>query len=148
MRWVTKRALPSKSLGKQLCLGFKRQPQKEAASNFFQTAGTAAFEGIDDAYPGEMDKGHGRLEIRRYCTNHVLGSLPGFSAWKGLNTLGLVERECVAGGASTIEQRYFINPIPACAKQFAHAVRGCRGIGNYSISYCLSNIFYAVALIS
>jgi predicted transposase YbfD/YdcC len=35
----------------------------------------------------------------------------------------MVERECISAGKVSLEQRYFINSIPADAKRFAHAVR-------------------------
>jgi len=48
----------------------------------------------------------------------------------GLRSIGMVERECLSAGKSSVEQRYFINSIAADAKLFAHAVRSHRGIEN------------------
>lgn len=113
-------------------LGLKGNHSKlhKAVADFFQTARTAAFEGIDYAYHEEIDKDHGRLEIRRYWVSSVLSSLPDTAGWKGLKSIGMVERECLSGEGQRIEQRYFINSIPTDAKRFAQAVRGHWGIEN------------------
>lgn len=41
-----------------------------------------------------------------------------------------VERRCLIGTTETVEQRYFINSIPARAQRFATAVRGHWGVEN------------------
>lgn len=96
----------------------------EAVEDFFTTAQAHQFAGVayDDAE--EVDKDHGRLEIRRYYITEELRTLPDFQNWKGLRSIGMVQRECLQGETRSVEQRYFINSIPAQAKPFAHAVRG------------------------
>jgi len=69
-------------------------------------------------------KGHDRLETRCYWVSDVLQSLPDTHKWKGLKSIGMVERECLEGDTKSIERCYFINSIPADAKRFAKAVRG------------------------
>ncbi|MGH8551027.1 MAG: hypothetical protein ACRERU_20975, partial [Methylococcales bacterium] len=39
--------------------------------------------------------------------------------WKGLRSIGMVERECVEGENRSAERRYFIYSMPADAKRFA-----------------------------
>ncbi len=70
------------------------------------------------------------MEIRRYWITEQLCTLPNIQDWKGLRSIGMVERECQQGDIKTIERRYFINSIFAQAKPFAHAVRGHWGIEN------------------
>ncbi|MFZ0258263.1 MAG: ISAs1 family transposase, partial [Gammaproteobacteria bacterium] len=50
--------------------------------------------------------------------------------WKGLRSIGVVERECWEGTSRSIEQRHFICSIAADVQVFAQAVRGHWGIEN------------------
>lgn len=102
----------------------------EAVNDFFRTAEAAGYAGVSYAYEEELDKDHGRLEIRRYWITEELRSLPRTELWKGLRSIGLVERECFEGDRRTVERRHFINSIAADAKRFAHAVRGHWGVEN------------------
>jgi len=102
----------------------------DAVEDFFLTAQASHFNGINYDYEEELDKAHGRLETRRYWVSDVLLTLPDTHQWKGLNSIGLVERECLEGDVKSIERRYFINSITANAKVFANAVRGHWGVEN------------------
>ncbi len=102
----------------------------KAVEDFFITAEANQFSGVIHDYKEELDKDHGRLEIRRYWVTEPLCTLTNIQDWKGLRSIGMVERECQQGDIKTIERRYFINSIPAQAKRFAHAVRGHWGIEN------------------
>jgi predicted transposase YbfD/YdcC len=101
-----------------------------AVEDFFTTAEAHHFPGITHDYAEEMDKDHGRLEIRRYWIVEDLRTLPDLQNWKGLRSIGKVERECQQGDTRTLERRYFINSIAAQAKPFAQAVRGHWGVEN------------------
>jgi predicted transposase YbfD/YdcC len=81
-------------------------------------------------YLEEIEKDHGRLERRSYWITEELRTLPDTQNWKGLRSIGMVERECLQDNTRTINRRYFINSIPAKAKPFAHAVRGHWGVEN------------------
>ena len=102
----------------------------EAVEDFFTTAQANQFAGVVYDYVEEVEKDHGRLEIRRYWITGALRTLPDTQNWKGLCSIGMVERECLQEDTRTVEQRYFINSIPAQAKPFAHAVRGHWGVEN------------------
>ena len=102
----------------------------DAVDDYFTTAQAAGFKAVRHSYAEEVDKGHGRLEIRRYWITDDLGTLPRTELWKGLRSIGWVERECVIGEKRSGERRYFINSIAADAKLFAQAVRGHWGIEN------------------
>jgi predicted transposase YbfD/YdcC len=102
----------------------------EAVDDYFTTAQQHAFKAVPHAYTEELDKDHGRLEIRRYWITEDLSTLPNVDAWTGLRSIGMVERECIQGDTTTIEQRFFITSIPADAKRFAKAARGHWGIEN------------------
>lgn len=102
----------------------------EAVEDFFTTAETHQFTEIAHDYVEELDKDHGRLETRRYWITEDLRTLPNTQDWKGLRSIGMVERECQQGDTHSIERRYFINSIPAQAKPFSRAVRGHWGVEN------------------
>ncbi len=113
-------------------LGLKGNQGKlhEEVEDFFNTAITRKFKAVEYDYIEETDKDHGRLEARRYWITDELASLPSVAEWKGLKSIGMVERECWQGDKKTIEKRFFINSIAADAKKFSLAVRGHWGVEN------------------
>jgi predicted transposase YbfD/YdcC len=102
----------------------------EAVEDFFTTASAHHFIGVAHDFTEEVDKDHGRLEVRRYWITDDLSTLPDPQNWQGLRSIGMVERECRQGDTQTFERRYFINSIAAEAKTFAQAVRGHWGVEN------------------
>ena len=114
------------------CLALKEnQPLLyEATVDFFEVAQAKQWANVEHDFFEEIDKGHGRLEIRRYWISGHLASLPNTEKWKGLRTIGMAERICITGDKETREYRYFINSIAADAKLFAEAVRGHWGVEN------------------
>ena len=112
----------------------------EAVEDYFTTAQAAGFKGVPHQYAEEIDNAHGRLEIRRYWVTEDLRTLPKTELWKGLHSIGLVERECLVGETRSLERRYFINSIAADAKHFALAVRGHWGVEN-SLHWRLDVVF-------
>lgn len=72
----------------------------EAVEEYFTTAQAADFKNVPYRYTEEIDNEHGRLEIRRYWITEDLCTLPRTELWKGLRSIGLVERECWVGEAS------------------------------------------------
>src|SRR6185503_13640632 len=76
------------------------------------------------------DKGHGRLEIRRYWQSGQLEWFEERSAWEGLQSVGVVEsvREC--NGQSSVERRYYLSSLTVDVQRFARAVRSHWSIEN------------------
>jgi len=70
-----------------------------------------------------IEKGHGRVETRRYGITDNIAWLDNTENWKGLHSIGYVESERYLNGQSSCETRYFICSIKPDAKRFAHAVR-------------------------
>jgi predicted transposase YbfD/YdcC len=103
---------------------------QEAVEDFFAVAQQANFAHVRHDYTEELDKDHGRLEIRRYWITEDLRTLPDTDRWVGLRSIGMVERTALAGETQTVERRYFINSIRADAQRFAHGVRGHWGVEN------------------
>lgn len=68
-----------------------------------------------------MEKGHGRIETRRYWITDKIAWIDGKEDWKNLTSIGLVESvRCVKGETSL--KRFFIASIKPDANQFAQAV--------------------------
>ncbi len=102
----------------------------EAVEDFFTVAASHDFKGINHDYFEDVEKDHGRFEIRRYWVSDNLITLPNTAAWEGLYSVGMVERECTQGDSHSTERRYFINSIKPDAKLFAKAVREHWGVEN------------------
>ncbi len=94
------------------------------------------FRGIGARRLDTEEKKHGRIEKRTYIQMPAPKSLPGFSNWKGLLSIGIAVLCCIRDGKETAEVRYFISSLPVKVKQFAHAVRSHWGIEN-SCHWCL-----------
>ena len=77
-----------------------------------------------------VDKGHGRLETRRYAQSAAIGWFADKGDWEGLRSVGLVEATREAGGKTTVERRYCLSSLPLGAARFARAVRGHWAIEN------------------
>lgn len=99
----------------------------------------AVIDYIDEQIEGDLtnaqehvtkEKGHGREEERTYLQLPAPKGLPGFMAWTGLRTIGIVTSCCVRNGKETIEVRYYISSLGVDVKQFARAVRGHWSIEN------------------
>ena len=56
----------------------------------------------------EIEKGHGRLETRRYWLSNQIEWLEQKSEWKGLNAIGMVESTREIRGEQSIERRYYL----------------------------------------
>ena len=104
-----------------------------------ETLHQAVIDYIDEQLEGDLadaqehvttEKGHGREEERTYLQLPAPENLPGFMAWKGLKSIGIVTSCCLRDGKETIEVRYYISSLVVDVNQFARAVRGHWGIEN------------------
>lgn len=109
-----------------------------AVTDTFALARQTAFADLavaDHAELRTVDKGHGRLELRRYLTISdpaTLAYLDPAGAWAGLQSIGMVEAERRVGEKVSVEARYYLSSHggAATASGFAGAVRGHWGIEN------------------
>jgi predicted transposase YbfD/YdcC len=107
------------------------QPQlHEDLREFFATARAAEFRALKHDYYETIEKGHGRVEVRRHWTSPVLSAVGRPERWRGLKALGMVERERHIGDTVSVEQQYFICSFDRGAQCFAGAVRRHWGIEN------------------
>ena len=77
-----------------------------------------------------VDRGHGRVETRRYRTLGNLSGLPRSALWKGMNMIGMVESTRESDGKVSRETRFFIGSLGTGVADFGRAVRGHWGVEN------------------
>jgi len=77
-----------------------------------------------------VDKGHGRLETRRYWQSEAIGWFADRAEWPGLRSVGLVEATREIGGKVSVERRYYLSSLPRDIALFAKAVRGHWAVEN------------------
>ena len=80
-----------------------------------------------------MEKGHGRIETRKYSVitdTAYLKYLNPDGVWARLSGIGMVEAERIVNGKATKEMRYYLLSSTKGAKVFADAVRRHWGIEN------------------
>ena len=77
-----------------------------------------------------IDKGHGRIETRRYWQSTDIAWFQDKELWNGLRSFGMVESIRQEKGKRTIERRLYLSSLPLDAKRFARAVRKHWGVEN------------------
>jgi predicted transposase YbfD/YdcC len=85
----------------------------------FQKGSSSA---IEDSYE-EVDKGHGRIEVRKCIVTSQIDWLQQKQNWVGLKTIAMIEETREIGDMISTERRFFISSLPADAKRIATAVR-------------------------
>jgi predicted transposase YbfD/YdcC len=86
------------------------------------------------------DKGHGRVEVRRYWQTEKIGWFADREAWVGLRSVGVVEARRTVNGQDSVERRYYLSSLPANAEKFGRAVRGHWGVEN-GLHWVLDMVF-------
>ena len=107
----------------------------------FDWAMTTQFKEIPHESYQTVEKGHGRLEIRRH---YLLGSvehLLNAERWRGLKRVGMIEAERrLEGQPTSRERRYYLLSLDGDVQRFATAVRSHWGIEN-QLHWCLDVAF-------
>jgi predicted transposase YbfD/YdcC len=106
----------------------------------FIDADAKDYEGMDSEFLETVDRGHGRIEIRRYRTLGDLSGVPRSALWRGMNMIGMVESQRTVEGKTSTETRLYIGSIGTEAASFAYAVRSHWGIEN-ELHWCLDMAF-------
>lgn len=70
-----------------------------------------------------VDKGHGRIETRRYWQSQRLDWFEDRHLWEGLRSVGMVESVREIKGQTQTQRRYFLSSLPIDVERFARAVR-------------------------
>ena len=95
----------------------------EDLQEFFTTARTHRFSGVEHSFAEEVDGDHGRIETRRCWATECLQTLRAPTRWFGLKSIALIERVRLINGVTSVEQAYYITSLSANATQIAQAVR-------------------------
>jgi len=77
-----------------------------------------------------LDKGHGRIEIRRCWVSTDIDWLDQKDKWKDLAMIGVIESERHEGESKSISKRYFISSLTTDAEHFMSAVRSHWSVEN------------------
>jgi predicted transposase YbfD/YdcC len=91
------------------------------------------FEAIAHDFHETVEKGHGRIEVRRHWIISELEFIEYLNpdgAWAGFKSIGMVEAERQIGDETTCETRYYISSLSGDAQEFGQAVRAHWGIEN------------------
>lgn len=79
-----------------------------------------------------IEKGHGRIEKRKYFQTNDMEWFSGKGKWKGLKSIGMVSRTVIKNGKESLECSYYISSLEAPedgeCDLFAKAIRNHWGI--------------------
>ena len=91
----------------------------------FKQVESVQFQALEQDVARSVDKGHGRIEIRRCCTlsGSQLDYLVQKPHWKGLQTVAMVQSERRVGGKVSREQRYYLSSLGQDAAVMDAAIR-------------------------
>ncbi len=105
----------------------------EGVAESFQDGQQTNFKDIAHDYWESIDKGHGRIETRRYWTIFDPDYIKYFDpagVWQDLKSVGVVEAERIIKGEISRERRYYISSLSGDAQELGRAVRSHWGIEN------------------
>ena len=95
---------------------------KEEIETLFQDAFKNNFRGIDADEYETLEKGHGRIEYRKYWMIDA-EELPSAKEWLGLESIGFCIRERTVRGKTTREEAFFATSLELDAKLFSEVVQ-------------------------
>lgn len=88
----------------------------------------------------QVERSHGRNEVREYTVINVPKNMTGKDEWKDLRSLGMVHRERTVNGKTSVEVQFYLSSLQPKVKAFANAVRKHWGIET-SLHWTLDVIF-------
>jgi predicted transposase YbfD/YdcC len=107
--------------------------QERLRDDIAASVACAEAEGLEevkhDTFASE-EKGHGRLEKRRFIVLYDTSGIRDKDKWEKLSAVGMCIRERLEKGKTTIEIHYFIGSRVMSASDYALALRGHWGIEN------------------
>lgn len=107
----------------------------------FDWASKTDFKEIEHEVYETIDKGHGRIEKRRYYLLGNVEHLINAHQWAGLKRVGMVESERrMDDRPTTTERRYYLTSLDGGVERFARASRGHWGIEN-NLHWSLDVVF-------
>jgi len=112
----------------------------ESIKDFFETFRQHAPERTPHGFCETLEKGHGRLEIRRCYVFDELACLAHPERWPDLGCFAVIESERHLQGKVSHERRYYISSLVPDAERLASAIRQHWGIEN-RVHWCLDVVF-------
>jgi len=70
-----------------------------------------------------VEKGHGRIEVRRYWQQSQIAWIQDRQLWDGLRSIGIVDSTRIINSLETTERRYFICSFASDPQRFGRSVR-------------------------
>jgi predicted transposase YbfD/YdcC len=89
----------------------------------FAHAQSRNFAGIEHSFDQTIDKGHGRIEIRRCWTMGLVEFLTDAQQWTNFASIGMIQAERRLHGKVEYETRYYISSLSSNAARLSQAVR-------------------------
>jgi predicted transposase YbfD/YdcC len=89
----------------------------------FSLASEQNFKNVEYQFHETVEKGHGRIETRRYWTMGNTEYLIGVEKWRDLRSVGMVEAQRTINGTTSIEYRYYLLSLENDVHKFAESVR-------------------------
>lgn len=77
----------------------------------------------NEGYKKTQEKSHSQIETREYYQCGKINWMNEKSRWKGIKSIGMVQKTIKARGKTRIEKRYYISSLPLGVELFAKAVR-------------------------
>jgi IS5 family transposase len=120
-----KRSIVEKGADYVLALKDNQPSLFEDVQWLFEQAESVQFQDTEHDVACSVDKGHGRLEIRRCWTlsGTELDYLVQKPRWKGLQTIAMIESERRVDGKVTRERRYYLSSLGQDAAVLNAAIR-------------------------
>jgi predicted transposase YbfD/YdcC len=108
-----------------LCLKDNHPTLHQQVKNWFETAQSQGFKGIDVSISKRVEKGHNRIETRKVFTVPVslLPPLHEQQQWANLNTVVMVIRTVQHWNQTTREVQFYITSLPSDANKIGSAIR-------------------------
>lgn len=112
---------------------------KEEVLEFFDIAEAEGYRNLAQTEYTTVDNDHGRLETRR-CVALTTEHLSQKTAWRGLQSMLMIESTREMLGKTTVEKRYYISSLAPVAASVAQAVRLHWHVEN-QLHWCLDVTF-------
>jgi predicted transposase YbfD/YdcC len=107
-----------------LALKGNHQTAHQEIESFLQDARSKNWKNVPHDFLETIEKGHGRIETRRYWITEKIQWFDDLKEWDALYSIGMVESIRQIGENTTVEKRFYLSSLKADAKEFARAVRG------------------------
>ena len=129
-------AIRNKEADYVLAVKDNRPKLAESMATFFEIGQTEGWKNTPHTYCESVEKGHGRLEIRRCWGFSQLECLAAPEQWADLKMFGVIEAERTMNGKTSHERRLYVGSMAPDAATLAHVVRAHWGIEN-RVHWCL-----------